>query len=114
MRMGEVFFLTFIEPAEKCTSKSPAFKNRRLGHPQLQNHSNPGPSDHIPRTASAPGLNTKLTQMMVQMLVHQCRPFQRSQRTEKEVLMFCAYARTACCKAVYRFAEPFPLGHEFP
>jgi hypothetical protein len=72
------------------------------------------PTRHIQRRASLSGLNTKLTQMMVQMLIHQRRPFQRSQRPEKKVRMFCTYARAACCKAAYRFAQPLPLGREFP
>jgi hypothetical protein len=51
-------------------------------------------------------LDLKLPQMMVQMLIHQRRPFQRSQRSEKEVRMLRAYRRPARRKAVDEFAQP--------
>jgi hypothetical protein len=68
----------------------------------------------LPRTKLSPALDPKLPKMMVQMLVHQDRPFHRSQRPEKEVRMLRAYPRPARCKAVYRFAQPLPLRHEIP
>src|SRR6266852_202362 len=49
-------------------------------------------------------LNPKLPQMMVQMLIHQRRPFLRSQRPEKEVRMLRACPRPARCKAVNEFS----------
>jgi len=49
-------------------------------------------------------LDLKLPQMMVQMLIHQRRPFQRSQRSEKEVRMLRAYRRPTRRKAVDEFA----------
>jgi hypothetical protein len=51
---------------------------------------------------------------MVQMLIHQRRPFHRSQRPEEEVRMRRAYPGPARCKAVNRFAQPLPLHHESP
>ena len=63
---------------------------------------------------SAHALNPKLPHMMVQMLIHQRRPFHRSQRPEKEVRMLRACPRPTCCKAVNEFAQPLPLHHEVP
>jgi hypothetical protein len=51
-------------------------------------------------------LNPKLPQMMVQMLIHQCRPFDRSERPEKEVRMLRAVRRPAHHKAINRFPQP--------
>src|SRR6516164_7904877 len=48
------------------------------------------------------------------VLIHQRRPFQGSQRPEKEVRMLRAYARPTRRKAVNEFAQPLPLGHEVP
>ncbi len=53
---------------------------------------------------SAHALNPKLPKMMVQMLIHQRRPFLRSQRPEKEVRMLRACPRPARCKAVNEFS----------
>src|SRR6266403_5007111 len=53
---------------------------------------------------SAHALNPKLPKMMVQMLIHQRRPFLRSQRPEKEVRMPRATPRPAHCKAVNEFS----------
>ena len=63
---------------------------------------------------SAHALNPKLPQMVIQMLIHQRRPFHRSQRPEKEVRMLRAYPRPTRCKAVNEFAQPLPLRHEVP
>ena len=52
---------------------------------------------------SAHALNLKLPKMMVQMLIHQRRPFRRSQRPEKEVWMLRACPRPARRKAVNEF-----------
>ena len=67
-----------------------------------------------PRTKPSPALNPKLPKMMVQMLIHQRRPFHRSQRPEKEVRMLRASPRPTRCKAVNEFAQPLPLHHEVP
>ena len=56
----------------------------------------------IPRETCSPTLNAELTQMMIQMLIHQRRPFRWSQRAKKEVRMLRAYPRPTRCKAVNR------------
>src|SRR5258708_34353755 len=53
----------------------------------------------------SPLLNLKLAQMMVEMLIHQCGPFDRSERPEKEVRMLRADRGAAGHKAVDRFAQ---------
>src|SRR5437899_895560 len=75
-------------------------------------YGNPTQDSVLRRSAHA--LNPKLPQMMVQMLIHQRRPFHRSQRPEKEVRMLRACPRPTCCKAVNEFAQPLPLHHEVP
>ena len=59
-------------------------------------------------------LDTELTQMMVEVLIHQHRPLHWSQRAEKEVRMLRAYPGPTRCKAVDRFTQPLPLHHEVP
>ena len=65
-------------------------------------------------TKLSPALNPKLPQVMVQMLIHQRRPFHRSQRPEKKVRMLRAYPRPTRRKAVNEFAQPLPLHPEVP
>src|SRR5258707_132760 len=70
-------------------------------------------SSSVP-SRSPRALSPKLPEMVVQMLIHQRRPFYRSQRAEKEVRMPCACSRPTRCKAVNEFAEPLPLHSEVP
>src|SRR6266851_7449550 len=72
--------------------------NRRKGTLPVRRHR----SSVLRRSAHA--LSPKLPQMMVQMLIHQRRPFLRSQRPEKEVRMPRACPRPARCKAVNEFS----------
>ena len=56
------------------------------------------------RAEASPVLDLELAEMMVQMLVHQCGPFHRSERPEKEVRLLRAYYGPARHEAVDRFA----------
>jgi hypothetical protein len=66
------------------------------------------------RRAHLAALDSELTQMMVEVLIHQYSPFHWSQRAEKEVRMLRAYPGPTRCKAVNRFTQPLPLQHEVP
>jgi hypothetical protein len=57
-------------------------------------------------------LHSKLAQMMVNMLIHQRRPFDRGERAKEEVGLFAAFGRTACDKTIHRFEQPVLLRQE--
>src|SRR5882757_1311988 len=54
------------------------------------------------RAEASPVLNPKLAHVMVEMLIHQGRPFHRSERPEKEMWVLGANCRAAGYKAVDR------------
>jgi len=64
------------------------------------------------RAVRLPALNPKLPQMMVEVLVHQRRPFDRSERPEKEVRMLGADGGPAGHKTIDRFAQALPFHGE--
>jgi len=66
------------------------------------------------RSCRIRGLDPELPQVVVQMLIHQRRPFHRSEWPKKEVRMRRASPGPAPYKAVYRFTESLPLHHEVP
>jgi hypothetical protein len=60
------------------------------------------------------GLGSELAQMMIQMLVHQDRPFVRGKRAEKCVRMRGATRSPSSGEAIDQPAQALPLGFKVP
>ena len=58
------------------------------------------------RTGATEFLDPELAQVMVEMLVHQNRPFIGCEPAEEGVRMRRASSRTGCDNSVYQSAEP--------
>jgi len=94
--------LAIALPSPRTWPTSPTAKSAALHWKKRARGSQSDP--RIPPLVSSL-LNLKLAQMMVEMLIHQCGPFDRSEWAEKEVWMLRADRGAAGHKAIDRFAQ---------